>query len=118
MSQFDGDNNCDTIRTESPSPVPASCSEWSPWDADDCPHCGSPAEIRTYAEEPGQAYDGDAARCMSCHCPGGIVADGERAWVMWHDELGCDCDWCKTHPPENCQCGHCGTDPQNAGGEQ
>jgi len=71
---------------------------WRNWEFDHCPYCGNIAEIETEAEE-GFAIDGDNARCVECGCPGSItVEDDLHAFINWHDEPNCECDWCKSHP--------------------
>lgn len=76
----------------------ASPKQWQPLDHQECIYCGDEAEVFTNIGELGMAWDGDAARCVDCHCPGVVIADEGCARVQWHDEPGCDCEWCKTHP--------------------
>jgi hypothetical protein len=56
--------------------------EWS----DECPECGSSVEVLTNCNESNQAYDGDRARCTSCHAGGWVSADGEKAYINWSNE--------------------------------
>jgi hypothetical protein len=92
--------------------------QWVEISWDSCAYCGSDAvevntEIKpakTPAEQ--QVYDGDDARCNHCGCFGIIFVDSDyldgdsdeptyTAHVRWHDEAGCQCEWCKTHPDDN-----------------
>jgi len=72
---------------------------WMSFD-DECAFCGtSPVDVLTKSQVVGEAYDGDAVRCPECGLPGGIMADEDgKAYVDWHDEPSCDCEWCKAHP--------------------
>lgn len=76
--------------------------QWRPF-ADYCLHCGGDAEAFTTSGNDNWAYDGDTARCTDCGCPG-IVSIQEAGedhcdnGIDWHDEPGCDCDWCVAHP--------------------
>lgn len=81
---------------------PLPLHEWRPFN-DECPHCGDDAEVFTTTGQDNLAYDGDKARCVTCNCPGGVVLDDApdyegSAYIAWHDEPNCDCEWCKTHP--------------------
>lgn len=70
-------------------------ARWVRWEHDQCDYCGGDAEVLTSAKN-GYAYDGDQARCTECGLPGGITCDSESpAVVMWHDEPGCECEWCQ-----------------------
>ena len=73
---------------------------WKPINGD-CDHCGAGAEVKTSSKDDGTAYDGDEVRCEECSMPGTFVVeeDGD-GWVRWHDEFGCQCDWCMSHPWE------------------
>jgi len=58
---------------------------------DECPKCGSPAEVYTSAQD-GYAYDGDNAQCVECGHGGSVSCDGDQdddgnttAWVSWDD---------------------------------
>ena len=56
---------------------------------DDCPDCGCMPEVRTDAEEPNAAYDGDEIRCEDCKLKGYVsVAAEDEAWITWLDEDG------------------------------
>jgi hypothetical protein len=72
------------------------------WGAD-CPWCGNSPEVYTDAEDD-FAYDGDTVRCCECGMPGhvSVSIDGGSeegdAWVHWHDDPECECNWCKEHP--------------------
>jgi len=67
----------------------------------DCDHCGCDAEVQTLSRVSGTACCGDDVRCAECHMPGTFVVeeDGE-GWIRWHDEPGCQCEWCMAHPWE------------------
>jgi len=74
--------------------------EWKPWPFEECVHCGSTGLVFTDADE-GYAWDGDDVVCQECGCPGQIVVSGmidDSAYVSWHDDPNCDCEWCKAHP--------------------
>jgi len=72
--------------------------QWRPF-TDECHYCGDSAEVFTDSGKDNWAYDGDSARCVSCKCPGAVVIEEEGMHSMnrisWHDEAGCDCEWCK-----------------------
>jgi hypothetical protein len=58
---------------------------------DECPKCGSEAEVLTSAPE-GYAHDGDDAQCVECGLDGSVVCDGDEndngdtiAYVSWSD---------------------------------
>jgi len=75
--------------------------EWKVLDwPDSCAHCGDGFEVYTDHKNEGYAYDGDEVRCLSCRMPGYVSADGESAYIQWHEEPDCDCEWCKAHPVE------------------
>ena len=44
---------------------------------DECPKCGSPAEVYTSAQD-GYAYDGDNAQCVECGHGGSVSCDGDK----------------------------------------
>jgi len=73
---------------------------WRAWDGDECMHCGCSAEVLTNAPL-GYACDSDDARCTECGCSGIVCIDAEpdevHAYISWHDDATCDCDWCKAH---------------------
>lgn len=70
---------------------------WKPFE-DTCLHCGSEAEVFTDSDKPLTAYDGDEARCPECKCPGWVTVDSPtEAYIEWHDEPYCKCEWCKTN---------------------
>lgn len=73
---------------------------WKPIGGD-CEHCGCDAEVKTASTDGDMAYDGDSVRCTECEMPGIFVVeeDGD-GWINWHDECGCQCDWCMAHPWE------------------
>jgi hypothetical protein len=51
--------------------------KWIDW-SDQCPNCGDAVEICTDAEQDNifpVAYDGDAAKCVSCKWEGGVMVD-------------------------------------------
>lgn len=78
--------------------------KWKPFEHNECPSCGSDAEVFTTHDEPGFAYDGDQVRCEACGHPGTVSVEDDYeddicARIMWHDESGCQCDWCRDHPP-------------------
>lgn len=80
--------------------------EWRYWSHDECLHCGGSVEVFTDVPD-GLLSEDDEARCIECGCPGtvGLQDDydnetGYTAYISWHDELGCDCAWCKAHPVE------------------
>jgi len=51
---------------------------------DDCPECGCMPEVRTEAEEPNTAYDGDEIRCTGCKLGGySVVSGAGHNWVNW-----------------------------------
>ena len=70
---------------------------------DSCPYCGDGPEILTVRDD-NLAYDGDEVRCASCHMPGYVSMDDDHAnptaYINWHEEPGCTCEWCKAHPEE------------------
>ncbi len=74
------------------------CYAWQSFE-DSCLHCGDDAEVYTDTGRDNYAGDGDEARCVSCACPGhvsvGDEEDGGHAWIVWHDEPGCNCQWCR-----------------------
>lgn len=77
---------------------------WKPF-ADECIYCGcGDAEVLTDSTIDGTAHDGDKARCEACHCPGSVLVEEEdddgnaAASIVWHDEPGCNCEWCQRHP--------------------
>lgn len=71
---------------------------WRPF-RDSCQHCGGDAEVLTDTGVENLACDGDEARCSACKCPGGVVVtEDDCAYIDWHDEPNCKCDWCKDHP--------------------
>jgi len=79
---------------------------WRLWPHDECLHCGSAVEVFTDAPEEMLTED-DEARCVECGCPGTVgIQDGgpddcdDVAYINWHDEPDCDCEWCKAHPAE------------------
>ena len=48
------------------------------------------------------ANDGDEARCCECKCPGSVtVCEEPDAYINWHDEPDCDCEWCVANPPND-----------------
>lgn len=67
-----------------------------------CNYCGDDdIEVFTDCEEDDYVCDGDKVRCCVCGCPGVASEMGdEQMDIIWHDELDCDCEWCKTHPVE------------------
>ncbi len=71
-------------------------TEWRQFSGD-CIFCGDEAEVLTNAGQDNFAYDGDEARCVSCRCPGSVIVPGDddSAYIVWHDEPDCDCEWCK-----------------------
>ena len=70
--------------------------EWKIFKGDQCLHCGSAAEV--FTEGDGEyIYDSEDARCVECGCPGSVGVDDGRAYILWHDEPKCDCEWCKAH---------------------
>lgn len=81
--------------------------QWKDLDwAESCPYCGDAAEVFTDAKDD-LAYDTDDVRCVGCGCPGyvSVVEDGYGdepgyAYINWHEEPDCDCDWCLNHPEE------------------
>jgi hypothetical protein len=81
---------------------------WKPFPGE-CIHCGGAAEVFTDCLVDGCAFDGDVVRCVDCGCPGSIVVSGgeteledgefvDSAYVEWHEEPGCKCDWCLNAP--------------------
>jgi len=77
--------------------------EWKTFNGDDCLHCGAVAEV--FTEGNGKyVFDSEEARCTECHCPGYVGVDGTRAYINWHDEPDCDCEWCKMHPIPDKSC--------------
>jgi hypothetical protein len=66
---------------------------------DECLHCGGEAEVLTDTGKDNLAYDGDEARCTDCGCSGYVVvyADEEEAYISWHDDPDCNCEWCKEY---------------------
>jgi len=72
--------------------------EWRPF-GDECKWCGDEAQVLTDSGRDNVAYDGDAARCEDCGCPGIARVDEDGlGWIEWHDEPNCQCDWCKANP--------------------
>ena len=77
---------------------------WKPFSGE-CAYCGcDDAEVLTDSDIDGTAYDGDKARCATCHCPGSVHVDyncgddpDAAARIVWHDEPGCTCEWCQRH---------------------
>jgi len=66
-----------------------------------CGYCGDD-DIEVFTDCEGDyVCDGDKVRCRSCGCPGcvGEMCD-ESMTISWHDEPGCECEWCKAHPVE------------------
>jgi transcription elongation factor Elf1 len=58
---------------------------------DECPKCGSEAEVLTTAPV-GYAHDGDLAQCVECGHEGSVSCDGDEndngdtvAFVQWND---------------------------------
>lgn len=73
--------------------------QWRPLD-DDCMYCGGQGEAFTDSGHDNVASDGDAARCSECGCPGQVIVDEDDfphayAYISWHDERGCQCEWCR-----------------------
>lgn len=65
-----------------------------------CPFCGSDnLEVFNESDEMGVVCDGDDARCIDCGCPGtvSVVEDPDAAWIDFHENLHCECEWCKSH---------------------
>jgi len=71
--------------------------QWRPF-SDCCPWCGDEAQVFTESDREDYVYDGEAARCVSCQCPGSVVVDDGHAVIAWHDEHHCGCEWCLAHP--------------------
>lgn len=71
--------------------------QWRSWEGN-CSWCGDDVEVLTTSGRDNYAFDGDEARCVSCRCPGGVSvpADDEAAYIDWHEEPDCQCEWCKT----------------------
>lgn len=72
---------------------------WRPF-FDSCLNCGGDAEVLTDSGEDNVAYDGDDARCSQCGLPGQVIAYEENGYISWHDEPGCECEWCSQHAEE------------------
>jgi hypothetical protein len=71
---------------------------WKPLDWDEeCPRCRNGIEVLTASKEDNTAYEGDEVRCVSCHAPGSISSDGDRAWITWEedDHENGTTDYCK-----------------------
>ena len=75
---------------------------WQPFHAACCEYCGGSAEVLTTTGKPNLAYDADEARCVNCQMPGQVVADDAfgNDGIAWHDEPGCECEWCRAHPDD------------------
>lgn len=75
--------------------------QWRPF-IDCCLHCGDDAEALTDSGADNLAYDGDQARCVACGCPGVVSIEEEGVsecnCIRWHDEVGCECEWCLAEP--------------------
>lgn len=55
---------------------------------DECPRCGSEAEVFTDAIEDGYAFEDDDARCVECGLKGAVYVSCEEegnAYVSWND---------------------------------
>jgi len=75
---------------------------WVMIEWDSCPYCGGDPEILTDSPSDEEFYEGDEVRCSECKMPGGVSLEGDDiAWINWHDDPDCDCEWCKAHPEED-----------------
>lgn len=75
--------------------------KWKDIIGSSCPYCGSSPEILVDEDLPDNCgHEEDKIRCSVCFCPGQWLVDAvdECGWIDWHDELNCNCDWCKEHP--------------------
>jgi len=67
---------------------------------DECPNCGSRAEVLTDTGRDNWANDGDEARCSECKWPGSVtVCEEPHAYVNWQDEPDCHCKLCVAKSP-------------------
>jgi len=76
--------------------------KWKDIDWDQCSHCGNEIEVFTDEIKKGWVIEGDSARCKDCQRPGyvDVYEEQDSAYIEWHDEPDCECDWCKENPPE------------------
>lgn len=71
---------------------------WRPLHGD-CESCGSDIEVLTDSHKDFCACDGDDVRCVDCRCPGNVSCDADEdgLGIAWHDEPGCECEWCREY---------------------